>query len=111
MGRNNADFEESALYHGTVHPFNLGDVVIPKNYSHAFATDSKHEARAYADSEAEIETKLRGETVPARVFTVEPVDQEENLIVNRVKYPLAKSRKTKIFKSQKGFKITGELNG
>jgi hypothetical protein len=39
MGRNNADFQAGALFHGTVHPFKEGDIIKPMGgEEYAFAT-------------------------------------------------------------------------
>lgn len=49
MGRNNSDFQESALYHGSEHPFEPGDVVKPNKYlgGVAFATPSMEGAAVF----------------------------------------------------------------
>jgi len=73
MGRNNADFEEQALYHGTHHPFEVGDVIAPSKISRgygdhfAYATPLKRIAEANAKKRSDSGT----------VYTVEPLDKDE----------------------------------
>ena len=50
------------LYHASDHAFNLGDIVNPVNYNHAYATSDKSLAKEY------------GKTV----YKVEPIDKEES---------------------------------
>jgi hypothetical protein len=50
MPRNNADFRASALFHGSFHPFEIGDIVkAPSELMPAYATDSREEAESYGD--------------------------------------------------------------
>lgn len=64
MGRNNGDFQGSALYHGSEHPFEPGDTVKPNK--HIFG-------KAYATHNPEIASMFgRG-----HVFQVEPIGETE----------------------------------
>jgi hypothetical protein len=51
MGRNNADFQGSVLYHGSPHAFEVGDVILPQSKSGygelAYAAESEHDARYF----------------------------------------------------------------
>jgi hypothetical protein len=96
VGRNNADFRQSALYHGTVHPFQAGDVVKPgEDREFAYATTNLDYARTHADRRLSSyweKGKQQNPTWnrpggkqydewekenPARVFEVEPIGEPE----------------------------------
>lgn len=64
MPRNNADFQFSALYHGSEHPFAPGDVVEPNKhmFGKAYATPHAHVASMFG----------RG-----HVYQVEPIGDHE----------------------------------
>jgi len=117
MGRNNADFHESVLYHGTVHPFQVGDVVEPRE-------DHDGEKRAWATSDLGVakdrakdwvnykwndlsrEGKNRSwsehqKNTPPRVFRVEPLGDVEQ----------HDSEDYKAVSSKKGFRVLGEHDG
>jgi hypothetical protein len=49
MAERNANFKSSALYHGTLHPFNIGDVVEPRNSDYAYATPDVEYALNHVD--------------------------------------------------------------
>lgn len=81
MARNNADFQDSALYHGTAHPFQVGDIIEPQGNTnwkqssgtHVYTTTDLETAKAYAEKaayKAGVETKK----FEPRVFQVEPVE-------------------------------------
>lgn len=112
MGRNNKDFQESALYHGTTHPFEVGDVVLPAKTAgvesgwkvndpegtvvgkdvdeHAFATPDLETARHFAGINS-------GPNAKRHVFQVEPVDPTEPEIRQGIDFPEIRSKK--------GFKV------
>jgi hypothetical protein len=48
MTRNNADFA-AGLFHGSYHPFEVGDIVSGNENMPAYATDSHKEAAKYGD--------------------------------------------------------------
>lgn len=119
MGRNNADFQNSALYHGTIHPFSVGDVVTPRGVwgdGYAWATPNVDVAKRrgedhvnYGWSDAVKEANKKGELIspskweaenPPRVYIVEPVDADE-----------AETTEHGHARSRKGFRVTGEHNG
>ena len=90
MGRNNADFEESALYHGTSHPFEVGDIVEPRMLGKAWATNSYETASRY------------GRQGVTRVFRVEPLVTGE---------PTSNSVGGKRYiSSEWGFRVLGEVD-
>jgi hypothetical protein len=93
MGRNNGDFQAQVLFHGSPHPFSIGDVVEPRNYRGiptAFAAPYESTAKVFA--------KRPG----GHVVAVEPVDQEEELLRRPIKgFP----NQTEIL-SSKGYKVT-----
>ena len=50
MGRNNEDFQNQVLYHGSYHPFEVGDTVHPTSeLMPAYAPSSRKEASTYGD--------------------------------------------------------------
>ena len=107
MGRNNGDFQSSALYHGTVHPFQIGDVVSPIQSSsgnaEAFAGKDMDLAYKYAEHKSRTGETGTGKQIPGakgaepRVYRVEPVDASEDLTSHG--YPEG------FYVSQKGFKV------
>lgn len=113
MGRNNADFQNSALYHGTVHPFQVGDVVTPGEDGKAWATSDLGVAHDRAkqwvgfkwnDLTREGKNTNYGEhekNTPPRVFKVEPIGEVEE----------HDSDDYRAVSSKKGFRVLGEHNG
>jgi hypothetical protein len=99
MGRNNEDFRNQALYHGTSHPFNVGDVVSPRVSGLSYATTDKERAWSYAIQRADIV----GGAPPsnAKVFQVEPLDSEE---LHHTSSGFGGVEGTAV--SSKGFKVT-----
>ena len=81
------------LYHASNNDFNLGDVVKPVNYNHAFATTDKSLAKEYGKN----------------IYRVEPVDKEESdayTASQAAKWVGEMSEDSKsVVNSQKGFKI------
>lgn len=98
------------MFHGTTHPFKVGDVVAPRQ-SHgtdkeAFASDDPWMSWEYADRQSQSGetgsgTKIRGGKgrIP-RVFRVEPVDPTENL----TNHDYGKN----VFVSKKGYRVVNE---
>jgi len=97
------------LFHGTAHPFKIGDIVRPRYpMVHAFATTDPDKARSraydavsYAWSDAvkdnpELVYSDWEEANPPRVFSVEPIDETE---VHEHGHIISKQ----------GFRVTGEV--
>jgi hypothetical protein len=84
MGRNNKDFQTSALFHGTSHPFNDGDIVEPRlidpNDSYSRASEAKAWASPDADSAFRFGSRKLGRA--ANVFQVEPLEDGETKFLN-----------------------------
>lgn len=97
------------LFHGTTHPFEVGDIVEPRSRNTlprvAFASEDLSLARTYAGILAERGVTgggiRMGKTGPARVFEVAPVDPEENLTYH--------GHGKGIYVSRKGFRVIGEV--
>lgn len=104
-----SDHINPRLFHGTTHPFQAGDIVEPRSRNImpqvAFASDDESLARTYAGILADKGVTgggiRMGQTGPARVFEVEPVDPEENLTY----HGWGKG----IYTSRKGFRVTREV--
>jgi hypothetical protein len=85
MTRNNADFRNSVLFHSTVHPFQIGDIVEPRNGNPAYATTSLEYAMNHADRREDVEyNRIANEKgheeagkITGKVFEVEPLDGAE----------------------------------
>jgi hypothetical protein len=84
------------LYHASDKDFNLGDVVTPVNYNHAFATKDKSLAKEYGKN----------------IYKVEPVDREEAdsyTSEEAAKWVGDMPEDSKsIVKSKKGFKVVSK---
>jgi hypothetical protein len=118
MGRNNADFQSSALYHGTTHPFTVGDIIEPRSQSLAFATDNPALAHLHAattveglhndllDDEGEMSEANQkvADSITPRVFTVEPLENDDTY--HEVRNPDDPKRIVEV-SSRKGFRVTG----
>lgn len=89
MGRNNGDFQGSALYHGTTHPFEIGDTVKSMHGDPAYATHDLSYAESHADrremheySKATISGKpedhAKAAEITGKVFQVEPLGKTES---------------------------------
>lgn len=77
------------FFHGSAHPFKVGDVITPRNHVAAFATASADEAASYASYRAQNEGTLAG-----MVYSVTPLGPTKNDI-------------GKVVTSRSGFKVTG----
>jgi hypothetical protein len=88
MGRNNKDFKETALYHGTSHPFEIGDMVTPS------ILRGEHDDRAWATTDLAEADYFGG----GRVYEVAGLGDEEV----HPEYPDVRTSKT-------GFKVTREV--
>lgn len=53
MANRNDEFKSSALYHGTLHPFNIGDVIEPRVSSYAYATPDIEYAQRHVERRIE----------------------------------------------------------
>jgi hypothetical protein len=76
MTRNNADFRNSALFHGTAHPFKVGDIIEPRMHKGAFATTKQEVAEHYAWNRTREYNWANGTEEEPKVFQVEPVNEE-----------------------------------
>lgn len=100
MGRNNEDFQSSVLYHGSPHAIAVGDVVVPSKKGGyqgevAYATPDLEIARNHAKKSAHI-----GE---GAVYTVEPVDSEEEQKTSKIRGGDRLVRMSRV-----GFRVTGK---
>ena len=97
MGRNNKDFQDQVLYHGSSHPFNVGDTVVPGGRGNgvAFATPYIDHAKFYAGKKGS-------------VFTVEPLPDDETYEEQHEWAPNNEKGKLGYMTSEKGFKVTGK---
>ena len=88
MANRNDEFKSSALYHGTVHPFSVGDIVEPRNGNPAYATPSLEYATRHADrreiheynktaASGRAEDHAKAELITGQVYQVEPLDATE----------------------------------
>lgn len=93
MGRNNADFQSSALYHGSPHGFSIGDTISPE-YS---TTDSTVSATDDYDT-AEFYRNLNNPERTGGIYQVEPIDTPE---------VIAHDDDTREYRSKAGFKVVG----
>jgi hypothetical protein len=117
MGRNNSDFQQSALYHGTIHPFSVGDIVKPQggegDGEYAWATPREglaHERAKdwvgygwndYSKNNRGAHYEEWEKNNPPRVYKVEPIGDTE--VDDNPEYPSVKSRA--------GFRVIGEHDG
>lgn len=106
------------LFHGTTHPFNVGDIIKPRretgvktvyedkghwawNYEgDAFATTDPSNAKRFADERVE---KVGG---TPRVFKVEPLEDDFPTVDEFGGYD--KNNNYTAFRSSKGFRVVGE---
>lgn len=86
MAARNANFKSSALYHGTTHPFEIGDTVKSMHGDPAYATYDLSYAENHADlremheySKATISGKpedhAKAALITGKVFQVEPLGE------------------------------------
>jgi hypothetical protein len=119
MGRNRADFHESAMYHGSTHPFKVGDVVLPlsqvnpEKYEHQTSHGAKPQ---YVDSAFATNSPLMASTYATnagKVYKVEPVDHTEVKTQRDIGIIGEGDNKHSVryYTSKKGFKVTGEHSG
>jgi hypothetical protein len=101
VGRNNADFHESVLYHASPHPFQPGDIVLPRRKLYPGAAD--HDRPAFAT-----DSPLVASTYEGKVYQVEPVDPDE-VEKSRPFFNVGPDKHTAhYYTSQKGFKVMGQ---
>ena len=99
------------LFHGTTHPFEVGDIVKPRLSSsgrrEAFAGSDAELAYNYAVNKSKSGETGRGRKISGakgaepRVYKVEPLDPEEKLTGHG--YPEG------FFVSRRGFKVVGRM--
>ena len=92
----NEEFRNSALYHGTTHPFEVGDIVEPRNLPAAFAAEDPRAASVFAAA------KARKHDLPPRLFQVEPLEDDDTYTSEEGIGGM------KISRSRRGFRVTGE---
>jgi hypothetical protein len=90
------EFRESALYHGTAHPFQIGDVVTPMNMGVAFAASDPRAASIYSSIRSHVTGK------PARLFQVQPIEGDDTVEQKETRTGHV------IATSKKGFKVVSE---
>jgi hypothetical protein len=88
MPRNNSDFQQAALFHGTVHPFQIGDAITPQgDEPYAFATPDLDYAEEHAGHRETLEYSRATRSgkpedhaaaakIAGRVFQVEPISDD-----------------------------------
>lgn len=80
----NHEFKSSALYHGSAHPFKIGDIVEPRSYAGvAYASTNRDVAAGYGPN----------------VYTVEPVGE--------VQRQAGAAKEFGIYHSRDGFRVIG----
>lgn len=103
MGRNNADFQNSVLFHGSHHAFQPGDTVLPRRELIPGAVDP--DRPAFATDSPLVASTYTGDT--GKVYTVEPIDHEE-VKKSRPFLNVGPDQHTAhYYTSQKGFRVTG----
>lgn len=111
MAERNANFQSSALYHGTTHPFNIGDTVEPRNGNPAYATADLDYAITHADRRemheydkvarsGRPEDHAKAALITGQVYQVEPLDETEGTGMGDDKGNVM---------SQKGFKVIKKI--
>jgi hypothetical protein len=121
MGRNNADFHHSVMFHGSSSQLNVGDSILPMS---GLPSDKQTELikerpthrsgssvepdKAFASNHLGVAQLYAGKT--GKVYTVEPLDKDEMKISQPVPEEAGKNP-IFYYTSQKGFKVTGEHNG
>ena len=106
-----SDHLSQPLFHGSIHPFKVGDVIKPQNQGTAFATPDANYAGRYAEAgnmrafRNSEDKKLNVNDNPAlfgTVYKVEPVKHED------VKHGTSTDIwERPIVASESGFKVTG----
>ena len=92
----NEEFQNSALYHGTAHPFQVGDIVTPVNMPAAFAASDPRSASIYSSIRSHVSGK------PGRLFQVEPLEEDDTYTERETRTG------DKVATSRKGFKVVAE---
>jgi hypothetical protein len=96
------EFRKSALYHGTTHPFEIGDIIEPRQRPGgfreplAFAAEDPRAASVFAAAKA-----LKHD-LPPRLFNVEPLEDDET---HKTEEGLGGMM---ISRSKRGFRVTGK---
>jgi hypothetical protein len=118
MGRNNADFQHSVMYHGSKSLFNIGDSIVPMaNLPENLQTKLVQEKPTHrsGNSDSRRETAFASNHVGVaqlhgKVYTVEPLDKNEVTVKKLVPEEGGKNP-ILYYTSKKGFKVTGEHSG
>ena len=85
MANRNAHFKQSALFHGSDHPFQVGDLVEPRSYANvAYASTNRDVAAGYGK----------------HVYTVEPIGE--------VQKQAGAAKEFGIYHSKDGFRVLGK---
>ena len=118
MGRNNADFQHSVMYHGSSHSFQPGDTILPgaqvsNRPKLGWNWDSPGSQVAYASSNPMVAEgyAMTGKT-RGKVYRVEPLDKDEVEAEIHRKGSVEKNEPdVYYYSSKKGFKVLGEHDG
>lgn len=79
----NEEFKNSALYHGTHHPFQIGDVIEPRHIAPDSPYSRPQDAKAWATPDAEGAFRFGSRNgKAAKVFQVEPLEHGEPKYLN-----------------------------
>jgi len=102
-----SDNLSSQLFHGSPHAIKTGDIITPKEHDVAYAANDPSYSDIYAVSH---NYRDRQYALFGMNYTVEPVDAQEmheTTMGERSKWPDPSSAPKKVFKSKKGFRVTG----
>ena len=87
MANRKAHFQQSAMFHGSDHAFNVGDIVEPRSYAGvAYASTNREVASSYG----------------ANLYTVEPIGE--------VSRQAGAAKEFGIYHSREGFRVTGKAD-
>ena len=103
MGRNNADFKNQILYHGSQHPFEVGDVVTPQEGEPAYATSDVRLAAYYAAIPYGDGPVVHKSLPAGHIAVVEPLDAQEP------ETSTLTDKTNIVAKSTKGFRVIGKV--
>jgi hypothetical protein len=103
MPRNNTDFHNQILYHGSDRSFSIGDTVVPHENEKLGLDKASY---AYATN-----VPVYASTYGKNVYQVEPVDPEDVERSKVVGYVGKGKAPAHHYTSKKGFKVVGEHDG
>jgi hypothetical protein len=84
MADRNSNFRDSALYHGTSHPFEIGDIIEPRHIEPTNPYNRPSDAKAWAtpNADAAFSFGSRRTGKAAKVFQVAPIEPSEPKYLN-----------------------------